>query len=149
PPSPAGPERSGGPRRAQPGGGEAGERGDTIDRPADGGWEGLDAGSGARRRRGWKLPRYGLRSPAYRAEVTLSSSQCAALWGVVQEALRHFRLAIAPQGHTSRHGGASRVAGGPDGICHTQTPAAPGARCHSGKGSAKLAAYLENAAHQA
>jgi len=42
----------------QPGGVEAGERGDTFDRPADGGSEGLDAGSGARRRCVGKLPRY-------------------------------------------------------------------------------------------
>ena len=58
PPSPAGPERSGGPRRAQPGGVEGGERGDTIDRPADGGSEGLDACSLARRRGVGTLPRY-------------------------------------------------------------------------------------------
>ncbi len=36
PPSPAGPERSGGPRRAKPGGVEGGERGDTIESAADG-----------------------------------------------------------------------------------------------------------------
>src|SRR5688500_15815311 len=36
PPSPEGAERSGAPRRAQPGGVEGGERGDTIDSAADG-----------------------------------------------------------------------------------------------------------------
>src|SRR5258705_3485678 len=36
PPSPEGAERSGAPRRAQPGGVEGGERGDTMDSAADG-----------------------------------------------------------------------------------------------------------------
>ena len=36
-----------------------------MERPADGGCEGLDAGSGARRRRVRKLPRYVLSRPAW------------------------------------------------------------------------------------
>jgi len=44
---------------------EGGERGDTIERPADGGSEGLDADPGARRRRVGKLPRYVLSRRAW------------------------------------------------------------------------------------